>query len=112
MSGETLRHAEQRLAARYGADGPPKLLDADDLDSYDPADVEHWVKVYTELVEFTSGLLHGVPAGGGSASGAPVSGPAPLDRRALMLLVEVQQLHLTFWLDRLNGHRPESRRPG
>ena len=107
MSGETLRHTERLLAAQYGADVPPKLLDANDLESDDLFDAEHWVKVYTELVEFTRGLLDAASGQVESGEGNPASDEPPCDLRALRLAAEVQQLHLTFWLDRLHRLRAD-----
>lgn len=102
-SVEMLRQAERLLAAQYGAEDPPKPIDAEDLECDDPADVEHWVEVYTELVAFTRGLLEE-----GSSAGASAAGNSPCDHRALTLQAHIQELHLTYWIERRNRLRAES----
>lgn len=99
---KTLRQTEYVLALQYGAEGPPKRLAGEDLECDDRADVEHWVKVYTELVDFTRSLLDVASSPGASDAGNPASGRGPSDRRALKLQARVQELHLRYWTDRLN----------
>lgn len=107
-SGATLRETERLLAVEYGAERLPKLLDAWDLECEDLADVEHWVKVYTELADFTRGLLETCSSSGPPAAGSPVSDQAPSDPRALMLQARLQELHLSYWVERLHRLRTES----
>lgn len=108
-SEEVLRYRERLLAVEYGAAGPPKGLDGEDFECTDVADVEHWVKVYTELVEFTRGLLDAPP--GPSGAGDLGSSQGHCDLRALALQARVQELHLCYWVNRLdqlrNGSGPE-----
>lgn len=112
---DVLRHTEHLLALEYGAEAPPKRLAEEDLECDSVADVEHWVKVYTELVDFTRSLLDAASAGGSGARG-PVSRRGPDDLRALTLQARVQELHLGYWTERLSrlqqeadlaGNRPE-----
>lgn len=105
--GEILRHRERLLAVQYGAEYPPKGPDGEDLECDDVADVEHWVKVYTELVDFTRGLLADAspPA---PAEGHPARGEAGSHMRALTLLARVQELHLIYWVSRLDQLRSEA----
>ena len=103
-----LRQSERLLAAQYGADGPPKLIDSEDLECEDPADVEHWVAVYTELVDFTRSLLETAPSPAESVGGPSTPEHASCDLRALMLLARVQELHLTYWTERRDRLRSES----
>lgn len=99
---EMLRQKERLLALEYGAEEPPRRLAEEDLECDDRADVEHWVKVYTELVDFTRSLLDVASSPGASDAGSPVSGRGPNDLRSLMLQARVQELHLRYWTDRLN----------
>lgn len=100
---EVLRQRERLLAVRYGADHAPDVLDGEDLQSDDPADAEHWVQVYTELVDFLRTV--------GPASGAPLADrtetPAVQERRAMRLERKVHELRLAFWTDRLERLRTE-----
>jgi hypothetical protein len=105
-AAHVLRERERLLASEYGVGDPPEALDGEDLESNELPDVEYWVDVYTQLVDFTRSLLSAspVPAGAGDSW----SDQAPFDLRALMLQAQVQELHLTYWVDRLNGIRRES----
>lgn len=107
-SGATLRETERLLALEYGAEELPKLLDAEELECDDLADVEHWVKVYTELADFTRGLLETCSSSGAPVAGSPASDEAPSDPRALMLQARLQELHLRYWVERLDRLRTES----
>lgn len=107
-SVERLRQAERQLAAQYGAEGPPKPIDAEDLECDDLADVEHWVEVYAELVAFTRGLLEEGSSTGASPAGGSAGDHTRCDRKALALQAHIQELHLNYWIDRLNRLRTES----
>lgn len=103
--GEVLRQRERLLAVQYGVDHPPKGLDGEDLECDDLADAEHWVKVYTELADFTRSLLES--ASPGAPAGHPGSDRSSGDLTALMLAARVHELHLAYWVNRLNGLRME-----
>lgn len=105
-TGEMVRERERLLAIQYGAEEMPKRLVGEDLECDDPADVEHWVEIYTELVGFTHSLLEAATQEG-SVFGDCVSDRAP-DLRALTLRARVQELHLNYWLERLNRIRADS----
>lgn len=107
-SWEMLQQTERLLALQYGADGPPKRLDDEDLQCDDMADVEHWVRVYTELVDFTRSLLDAASSPGASGAGGRIQGRSPSELRALMLQARVQELHLTYWTERLKHLHQES----
>ncbi|MBO0702193.1 MAG: hypothetical protein J2P38_04620 [Candidatus Dormibacteraeota bacterium] len=107
---DTLRETERRLAAQYGAGKVPKLLDAEDLECEDTADVEHWVEVYTELLDFTRSLMETASSSRTSAASDRASEQASSDLRALAYRARVQELHLTYWSDRLQALRAASDR--
>ncbi len=88
------RGQERLLAAEYGVE-EPRAEEGEDLECDDVADVEHWVQVYSELADLTRGLLE--------------SGSARSDGqlRLLMLQAQVRELHLTYWVNRLNRLRSE-----
>lgn len=93
---KVLRDQERLLAIEYGASHPPASLGGEDLDCRDPRDARHWVRVYTELVEFIHGLMEGQPP-------EPIEEPGrvPPGARAMALQASVLELHLAFWTDRL-----------
>lgn len=101
-----LREQQRLLAAEYGVGEPPPL-DGEDLESADIADVEHWIDVYSELVELTRTLLASA-ATGPPGAGPPKPGQVPEDLRFLMLQAQVQELHLTYWVNLLNRLRSKS----
>lgn len=96
-----LRDQERLLAVEYGV-GEPGPVEGEDLESDDIADAEHWVDVYSELVELSRGLLESASAGS-PGPGDPAPDPA------LMLQAQVQELHLTYWVNRLNRLRTRPR---
>lgn len=105
-SAEVLRERERLLAIRYGADHRREGLDGEDLRSDDPRDAAHWVRVYTELVDFLRGMTasdSAVPTGDSMRAVGPLR-----DRRALMLELKVHELRLAFWTERLRRLRPDS----
>lgn len=98
-----LREQQRLLAAETGVGEPPPL-EGEDLDSGDIADIEHWVDVYSALVTFTRSLLESASAE--SPDGVdPAPDQTPYDLRVLMLQAQVQELHLTYWVNRLNRLR-------
>lgn len=99
-SEDGLRKVERLLAVQYGAN--PPNLDGEDLECNDLADVEYWVQVYTDLVEFTRGLMET-----DSSGPSPAGGQRPSERTALLLQAQVQDLHLSYWRDRLTRLRAE-----
>ncbi len=101
-----LRERERLLAHEYGLGGPPESLDGEDLESHELADVEFWVDVYTQLVDFTRSLLSAAPEA--PVGAGPAADPAGGDLRASMLHAQVQELHLTYWVDQLNRLRGEA----
>lgn len=105
-AAHTLRERERLLANEYGVGEPPEALDGEDLESDELADVEYWVDVYTQLVDFTRSLLSASP--GDKSAGDTWSDQTQFDLRAVMLQAQVQELHLTYWVDRLNRMRRES----
>jgi len=105
-SVHVLLEQQHLLAVEYGAD-EPRPVEGEDLESADIADAEHWVDVYSGLVDFTCGLLESGPRASGDADD-PAPGRSPDDLRPLMLQAQVQELHLTFWVNRLNRLRTQS----
>lgn len=97
---EVLRDRERVLALEYGASHPPHALSGEDLECEDPRDARHWVRVYSELVDFVHSLAQ-------NESPEPVDGEAqdagslPPDVRAMTLQVRVLELHLAYWTERL-----------
>lgn len=102
-SARVLREQERLLAAEYGLD-EPRTVEGEDLESVDIADVEHWIDVYSRLVELTRTLLEARSAEPSSA-GSATSERASDDLRGLMLQAQLQELHLTYWVNRLNRLR-------
>lgn len=112
---ERLREGERRLAIKYGGEHPPRSFDGEDLQSDDPADAEHWVGVYVELIQFMETLIESassVPSGRFPTGGAPTADGL----HGLRLQAQILELHLTYWTERLNGlcgHAgPDQERPG
>jgi hypothetical protein len=87
-------------AARHAADGagnPDRLMDGENPDSLQPADAEHWVSIYLELLAFKQKLLdhmyHDL---------MDMSGPANQEiRRIDVPIIEGEQLRyrkrIRFW---------------
>lgn len=100
---QLLRERERQLIAEYPASHPPQAFDGEDLQCEDSATVEHWVGVYTELVDFVHSLVK--PS---SPDHPPQAPPAP---RAIELQARILELHLAYWTDRLNRLHEDSR-PG
>lgn len=101
-----LRDKERLVAMRYGADNPPRLLDQEDLESQDPADAEHWVLVYREMVD----ALRTAQMSTSEAppeDGQPVQGRLQSER-AIRLETKMRELHLAFWGDELARLRRQS----
>lgn len=94
-----LREQQRLLAAEYGVGEPPPV-EGEDLESDGMDDAEHWIDVYSELVEYTRNVLESASR---RSPGAP-----PHDLRLLMLQAQVQELHLTYWVNRLNRLRGRS----
>jgi hypothetical protein len=94
---DRLRERERRLVTKYGGDHPPKSFDGEDLQSEDPADAEHWVGVYSELVQFMHSLIEA------ASQASPDQAPPGNGLRGLRLQAQVLELHLAYWTDRLNG---------
>ena len=98
-----LREMERLLATEYGVEHTPNSPDSDDLESDDVEDAEHWVQVFTELMEFGHTMRE-------------TASEAPLDQRcALALQAKLHELHLAYWASRLDraratrhskGHQP------
>lgn len=108
---DELRRDEYLLAGQYRTRYSAKRLDDEDLDCEDLADAEHWVEVYRELLEFTRSVLEeDLP--GASIVEIPRPDQALTGLRALMLQAQVQQLHLTYWVGRLDQLRRESASDG
>ena len=107
---EVLRDRERLLAIEYGASHPPHSLSGEDLECDDPRDARHWIRVYTELVEFA----HGLAQDGSSErdDDAPEVGYLHRDARAMTLQVRVLELHLAYWTDRLRRLGPVCDLPG
>lgn len=97
---ELLREQEGRLVAEYRASHPPRAFDGEDLQSEDLATAEHWVGVYTELVDF----VHSLPS---LSPGDPDQSPVGTPRipPAIDLQARVLELHLAYWTDRLRRLR-------
>lgn len=101
-----LREQQRLLAAEYGVTDPG-LVEGEDLECEDIADVEHWVDVYSRLVDLTRSLLELASAESREAR-SPGPDRVPGDLRALMVRAQVQELHLTYWVNRLNHLREGS----
>lgn len=101
-AARVLREQQRLLAAEYGA-AEPTPVEGEDLECDDIADVEHWVDVYSELVDFTRSLLESASTGSAGAGSATPD----QELRGLMLQAQVQELHLTYWVDRLNRLRTQ-----
>ena len=97
-----LREQQRLLAAEYGV-GEPRPVEGEDLESDGIAEVLHWVEVYSELAEYTRSRLESA-----SAAATEVPDRAPTDLRMLMLQAQIQELHLTYWVNRLNRLRGQS----
>lgn len=98
---QLLRERERRLVAEYPASHPPKAFDGEDLKSEDPRTVEHWVAVYSELVDF----VHSIVGPGCHEGPAAASGGTPDSLPAIELEARVLELHLAYWNDRRAGLR-------
>lgn len=114
---DELDEGERLPAFDYGLPDLPDALDGEDLQSLDPADVEHWVSVYTQLVAFTRSVLapatEGRPegrAGGGPEDAAPASEEEAFESQLMVYRAMVQELHLAYWSDRLSRLRMGSDR--
>lgn len=100
-----LREQQHLLAVEFGA-GDPGFVEGENLESDDIADAEHWVDVYSELVDLTRSLLESASTGSPGAAG-PTPEEASTDLRALMLQAQIRELHLTYWVNRLNRLRAQ-----
>ncbi|MBO0743909.1 MAG: hypothetical protein J2P43_02735 [Candidatus Dormibacteraeota bacterium] len=98
---QLLRERERRLAAEYRASHPPRAFDGEDLQCQDLETAEHWVGVYTELVDFVHSLV--TPLSLEHPSRAPGE-PSPT-QRAIELQAGLLELHLAYWTDRLDRLR-------
>lgn len=107
-AARTLRKRERLLANEYGVGDPPEPLDGEDLESEQLPDLEYWVDVYAQLVDFTRSLLSASPEAVVDGDGEGHLDEPPDDLRALMLQAQVQELHLSYWVDRLNRLRKDS----
>lgn len=107
---EVLRDQERLLATEYGASHPPASLGGEDLYCEDVRDARHWVRVYTELVEFVQGLIEGQSSAPARSAGLePTCTPAAL--RAMTLQRRVLELHLAYWTEQLRRLGGEERSP-
>ena len=108
-SGDTLRERERLLAFRYGlGEGRRRRFDGEDLACNDLAEVERWVEVYTELVEFTHSALEAALPEASSVAADPEPDDPPTEWRPLMLQARAQELHLSYWASRLDRLRTKS----
>lgn len=100
---KVLRDQERLLAMEYGATHTPHPLGGEDLDCEDPRDASHWVRVYSELVEFMEGLLEEQRARAidDPADPALQADQLPAAMRAMTLQARVLELHLAYWTQRL-----------
>lgn len=100
---KVLRDQERLLAREYGASHAPHPLGGEDLECDDPRDARHWVRVYTELVEFVHGLIE-------EQSSRRIDDPnlnpgrLPAAMRAMTLQARVLELHLAYWTERLRRY--------
>lgn len=100
---QLLRQRERRLVREYGAGHPHRAFGGEDLGSEDLEDVEHWVAVYTELVQFMQNLIDSASQ---AAAGPPAEGDDPL--RGMTIQTRCLELHLNFWSDKLSRLRASS----
>jgi hypothetical protein len=105
---ERLRERERRLLSKYGGTHPPRSFDGENLQSEDPRDAEHWVGVYTELVQFIHTLIESA-AEASPGHATPEPGRQTNGVRGMRLQAQVLELHLAFWTDRLNRLRANQR---
>lgn len=110
MGGEELVERCRRLASEQAALHGPVCLaspleDGEDLDSAEIEDADHWVAVYSELVEFKQELLREIDR---QALEIRRTDPefVPSNRRAFVLELQRLQLHLQYW----SGRRQELRK--
>ena len=80
-------------------------MSGEDIQSEDAADAEHWVSVYAELVDFSRTVAERSDE---MQSQGGTSGLAQDPNQArLTLQSKVQELHLAYWVERLNRLREQ-----
>ncbi|MGH7882292.1 MAG: hypothetical protein ACREN8_05230 [Candidatus Dormibacteraceae bacterium] len=72
----------------------------EDLTSTYPEDIELWVQVYGELVDFKHQLLSDVLERIKAREGSPVAEEIHEDQLAMECELKRLELHLTFWRER------------
>lgn len=115
MNRDELLRWSHRLAAEQAAlqglaRAAAPLEEGEDLTSSYVDDADHWVGVYSELVEFKAELLREIDRqamGLGQGAGSEV----PRIRQALRLELERAWLHLEYWRrrrDELRAHKGDA----
>lgn len=111
---ELVQRCRQLAAQQAALQDPVRLAspleDGEDLDSPLLDDADHWVSVYSELVEFKRDLLREIDRQAREMS-AETGEQVARNRRAFVLELERIELHLDYWLGRRRQLRKSSARP-
>lgn len=104
MQGDELLERGGQLASQQAAlQGPVRLASplepGEDVAGVRLEDADHWVAVYSELLEFKCDLLREIDRQA-RAMGQEGAEEISYDRRAFMLELQRLQLHLEYWLQR------------
>ena len=94
------RLAEQQAGVLGGEAASAHLQAGEDVESPYLEDAEHWVSVYSELVEFKRDLLREIDSHVIDADHLHSEQEMGRDRQATELELERIQLHLDYWLER------------
>lgn len=102
------RRLATEQAALLGALGPVSAVQpGEDVASSEVGDADHWVAVYSELVEFKCDLLREFDRQA-RAMGEDAVGLVSPNRRVFALELRRLQLHLEYWLGRRDELRAGS----